>query len=471
MCGVIGLCGPDIAWEAYRALIAIQHRGQNSAGILTKNEKFYRKQGDGLVSEVFQSFPLEDLEGNLGIGHVRYPTAGMDPSAEAQPLFTSYPYGLGLAHNGNLTNCQELKCYLHDKHRLLQTDSDTEILLNVLAEKLSKLEVEDAIGETMDTVQGSYSATMLLGKEGGQVLAIRDPHGIRPLVLGKKETETGPTYMVCSESVGLDVTGYELVRDIAPGEMVSLCDNGITSRQLRPAQPSHCIFEYVYFSRPDSVIEGHSVYDVRFKLGTNLAFDHEVDTVIPVPDTARTAALGFALENGIAYREGLIKNRYIGRTFIMPTQRFRESAIVEKLNVIRREIEGKRIALVDDSIVRGTTSRRIVGLLRRYGAKEVHFVSSCPPITHPCFYGIDMTIKDELIASCGTEGIEKKIGADSVTYQSIDGLVKAIGIPRSQLCLACLTGEYPTCITCERAEMLGKCRENERNQWKDTKRL
>ena len=471
MCGVIGLCGPDIAWEAYRALIAIQHRGQNSAGILTMNEKFYRKQGDGLVSEVFQSFPLEELKGNIGIGHVRYPTAGMDPSAEAQPLFVSYPYGLGLAHNGNLTNCNELKKLLHEQHRSLQTDSDTEILLNILAEKLSCSDTETALGDTMDLVNGSYSATMLLGKGEGEVIAFRDPHGIRPLVIGRKETETGPSYMVCSESVGLDVTGYDRVRDVTPGEAVTLTQDGMESAQLRKPEPAHCIFEYVYFSRPDSVIEDKSVYDVRFRLGQEIDFDHDVDTVVPVPDTARTAALGFALKNGIDYREGLIKNRYIGRTFIMPTQRFRETAIVEKLNVIRREISGKSIALVDDSIVRGTTSKRIVSLLRRYGAKEVHFVSSCPPITHPCFYGIDMTIKDELIASGGTEGIEKKIGADSVTYQSVEGLVRAIGLPRSKLCLACLTGDYPTCITCELAEALGKNRENERKQWKDTKRL
>jgi amidophosphoribosyltransferase len=470
MCGVIGICSDGVAWEAYRALLAIQHRGQNSAGILTMNDKFYRKQGDGLVSEVFQNYPLDELKGKKGIAHVRYPTAGTDPASEVQPLFINYPYGLALAHNGNITNCEELKAFLREKRRSLQTDSDSEILLNVLADKISKHGLDEALRETLDLVDGSYSSVMLLGKDEGSVIGFRDRHGIRPLVIGKKETECGPNYMVCSESVGLDVTGYELVRDVKPGEAVFFSNGSMSTTQLHEPRPSHCIFEYVYFSRPDSVIEGRSVYDVRFKLGEQIDFDKDVDAVIPVPDTARTAALGFSRKYGIPYREGLIKNRYIGRTFIMPTQRYRESAVIEKLNVIRKEVSGKRIALVDDSIVRGTTSRRLVNLLKRYGAKEVHFVSSCPPITNPCFYGIDMTIKNELIASRGIDGIEKKINADSVTYQSIDGLVKAIGLPRSHLCLACLTGDYPTCMTCERVEELGRAREQERNNWKEPRR-
>jgi len=470
MCGVVGLYCEEAAWETYRALIAIQHRGQNSAGILTQNERFYKKTGDGLVSEAFEHYPLSELRGNLSIGHVRYPTAGCDTATEAQPLFSTYPYGLGLAHNGNLTNCAQLRAELKEKKRAIQTDSDTEILLNVLADQVSHHDLETALGNTMDAAKGSYASVMLLGKDAGSVVAFRDIYGIRPLVVGKKETDCGTCFMACSESVGLDVAGYQRIRDIRPGECACLSESGMETMQIRPQRPAHCIFEYVYFSRPDSIIEGKSVYDVRFKLGENIDFDKDIDTVIPVPDTARTAALGFALKNDIPYREGLIKNRYIGRTFIMPTQKNRETAIIEKLNVIRREIEGKKVALVDDSIVRGTTSRRIVSLLRRHGAKEVHFISSCPPITHPCFYGIDMTIKDELVASQGTRDIEKKIGADSVTYQNIDGLVKAIGLPRSDLCLACLTGDYPTGITCEYAEKLGKARENERRNWKENRR-
>jgi len=466
MCGIVGLYGKGASWAAYRALLAIQHRGQNAAGILTLNNKFYIKTGNGLVSEVFNKFPLDDLKGSLSIGHVRYPTSGDNPMGDSQPLFISYPYGLGLAHNGNLTNYLSLKENLRAKDRTLQTTSDTEVLLNVFADHLLENDVVSALENTMHTAEGSYSSVILLGQNGGKVIAFRDPMGIRPLVIGEKSTENGKEYMACSESVGLDVTGFDLIRDIKPGEAIIITKNGMESHQLIRPRPAHCCFEYVYISRPDSIIENHSVYDVRFRLGQNIYFDKDVDTVIPVPDTSRTAALGFALKNDIPYREGLIKNRYIGRTFIMPTQKYREEAVIEKLNVIRKEISGKKIALVDDSIVRGTTSKRLVELLRRYGAKEVHFISSCPPITNPCYYGIDMSVKDELIASKGMDGIEKKIGADSVTYQTIDGLVKAIGMPKSELCLACLNGEYPTHLSCRNAECLSRNRELERKNMK-----
>jgi len=466
MCGIIGIFGKEASWSAYRALLAIQHRGQNAAGILTLNSKFYSKQGRGLVTEVFNQFPLDKLKGDLAIGHVRYPTSGNNPLGDTQPMFIPYPYGLGLAHNGNLTNYLELKKELIAKDRTLQTTSDTEVLLNVFADNLMKNDVITALDNTMSTVEGSYSSVILLGQKGGKIIAFRDPMGIRPLVIGKKETENGCKYMACSESVGLDVTGYELMRDVRPGEVVKITRNGFETHQSQKPRPAHCCFEYVYISRPDSIIEDKSVYAVRFKLGENIDFDKEVDTVIPVPDTSRTAALGFALKNGIPYREGLIKNRYIGRTFIMPSQKYREEAVIEKLNVIRKEVSGKRIALVDDSIVRGTTSKRLVTLLRKYGAKEVHFISSCPPIKNPCYYGIDMSVKEELVASMGTDDIDKKIGADSVTYQSIEGLVKAIGIPRSELCLACLNGEYPTDLSCKNAECLSRNRENERKNMK-----
>jgi len=464
MCGIVGLYGKGASCASYRALLAIQHRGQNAAGILTLNNKFYIKTGKGLVSEVFNDFPIDQLKGNLSIGHVRYPTSGENPLGESQPLFISYPYGLGLAHNGNLTNYLEIKENLKARDRTLQTTSDTEILLNVFADHLLKDDAVTAINRTMETVEGSYSSVILLGQNGGKVIAFRDPMGIRPLVIGQRDTENGKEYMACSESVGLDVTGFELLRDVRPGEVAIITKEGIESHQLMEPRPAHCCFEYVYISRPDSIIEDKSVYDVRFKLGENLEFDREVDTVIPVPDTSRTAALGFALKNDLPYREGLIKNRYIGRTFIMPSQKFREEAVIEKLNVIRKEISGKRIALVDDSIVRGTTSKRLVELLRKYGAKEVHFISSCPPIISPCYYGVDMSVKEELIASKGIEGIERRIGADSVTYQTIDGLVNAIGIPKDKLCLACLNGEYPTNLSCRNAECLSRNRELERNK-------
>ncbi|MBN1785697.1 MAG: amidophosphoribosyltransferase [Candidatus Methanofastidiosa archaeon] len=466
MCGIIGLYDKEASWAAYRSLLAIQHRGQNAAGILTLNSKFYLKTGNGLVTEVFNGFPLDGLKGDLAIGHVRYPTSGDNPLGESQPFFLQYPHGLGLAHNGNLTNYLELKRELRAKERTLQTTSDTEVLLNVFADELLKSDPITSLEGTMNKVEGSYSSVILLGQDGGKVIAFRDPHGIRPLVIGEKDTENGKEYMACSESVGLDVTGYELIRDVRPGEMVTIKRGGIEFDQIMEPKPAHCCFEYVYISRPDSIIEGKSVYDVRFKLGENIDFSKDVDVVIPVPDTSRTAALGFALKNNLPYREGLIKNRYIGRTFIMPCQKYREEAVIEKLNVIRKEVSGKRIALVDDSIVRGTTSRRLVTLLRKYGAKEVHFISSCPPITNPCYYGIDMSVKDELVASKGIGDIEGKIGADSVTYQTIEGLVRAIGMPRSKLCLACLNGEYPTNLSCSNAECLSRNRELERRNMK-----
>jgi len=311
----------------------------------------------------------------------------------------------------------------------------------------------------MERIDGSYSAVMMLPKK---LIAFRDPYGNRPLVFGEKTNLDETAFSFSSESVGLDVNGYSLVRDLLPGEAIVVEDKNVEKKLLCPKGRAHCMFEWVYFSRPDSVIEGKSVYETRMELGKNIEFEGEGDVVIPVPDTARTAALGFSEKYGIKQREGLIKNRYIGRTFIMPTQVSRDVAVRDKLNVIKGEIRGKRVILVDDSIVRGTTSKRIVTMLRDNGAKEVHMISTCPPIKHPCYYGIDMPTEKELIAARNTDDVAEIIGADSVTYQTIKGLVKSIGLKKDELCLACLNGDYPTHIPEETRNSLTKTRECER---------
>ena len=459
MCGIIGTSSNNSSYECYRGLLAIQHRGQDSAGILSFDGIVHQKKEKGLVLNVFNKEELSKLEGSKAIGHVRYPTAGTNTLCEAQPFFLSYPYGIGLAHNGNITNYQALKLELEEKHRCIHSKSDTEVMINILSEELMKNDTFEAIKGTMERIDGSYSAVMMLPKK---LIAFRDPYGNRPLVFGEKTNLDETAFSFSSESVGLDVNGYSLVRDLLPGEAIVVEDNNAEKRLLCPKGRAHCMFEWVYFSRPDSVIEGKSVYEARMELGRNIEFEGEGDVVIPVPDTARTAALGFSEKYGIKQREGLIKNRYIGRTFIMPTQISRDVAVRDKLNVIKGEIRGKRVILVDDSIVRGTTSKRIVTMLRDNGAKEVHMISTCPPIKHPCYYGIDMPTEKELIAARNTDDVAEIIGADSVTYQKIKGLVKAIGLKKDELCLACLNGDYPTHIPEETRNSLTKTRECER---------
>jgi amidophosphoribosyltransferase len=459
MCGILGTSSNNSAYECYRGLLAIQHRGQDSAGILSFDGVVHQKKEKGLVLNVFNKEELSKLEGSKAIGHVRYPTAGTNTICEAQPFFLSYPYGIGLAHNGNITNYQELKRELEDKNRCIHSKSDTEVMINVLSEELIKNDTFEAIQGTMERIDGSYATVMLLPKK---LIAFRDPYGNRPLVFGEKTNLNETAFSFASESVGLDVNDYSLVRDLLPGEAIVVEDSKVEKRVLCSKGRAHCMFEWVYFSRPDSVIEGKSVYEARIELGRNIEFEGEGDVVIPVPDTARTAALGFSEKYGIKQREGLIKNRYIGRTFIMPTQVSRDIAVRDKLNVIKGEIRGKKVILVDDSIVRGTTSRRIVTMLRNNGAKEVHMISTCPPIKHPCYYGIDMPTENELIAARNTDEVAERIGADSVTYQTIKGLVRAIGLKKEDLCLACLNGNYPTHIPEETMKCLTKTRECER---------
>jgi amidophosphoribosyltransferase len=447
MCGIIGSLkkgnAPQITLES---LMSIQHRGQDSCGILWYNNNVTLKKDVGLVSKVFSEWGPQ--KGQLAIGHVRYPTIGTDPARDAQPFYVNYPYGLGLCHNGNIVNYYELREELLEKKRRLQSKCDGELLLNVFAEELLGNDVCGAVENVMDRVLGSYSAVSVIADKKGELVVFRDPLGIRPLVSGGTHT-----FMAASESVALDKFGI-VSHDVTPGEVIRANKDHILKETVKTERHAHCMFEWVYFSRVDSVIEGKSVYETRLNLGKNLELQNDIDVVIPVPDTARPAALGFSEQYNIPYREGLIKNRYAGRSFIMATQKKREKA-VSKLNVIKSEIRNKKIALVDDSIVRGTTSRKIVSMIRNAGAKEVHLFSSCPKIVFPCFYGIDFPSKGELIAS---RGEIDTIGADSVTYQTLDGLQKAVGL--QDLCMACLNGDYPVaCCTAQFETMREKERE------------
>ncbi len=453
MCGIVGFKGEENTPQmTLESLMSIQHRGQDSCGVLLFNDDVILKKGVGLLSEVFSSW--SPPKSRLAVGHVRYPTIGTDPARDAQPFYVNYPYGLGLCHNGNVVNYYELRDELLQKKRRLQSLCDGELLLNVFAEELTDNDIVDAVDNVMTRTLGSYSAVSVVADGQGKLVVFRDPWGIRPLVFGGGEKY----FVAASESVALDKFGIS-VNDVNPGEVITV-DEDVQRIQLRTETHAHCMFEWVYFSRADSVIEGKSVYQARLDLGRNIRLEHDVDVVIPVPDTAKSAALGFAEHYGLKYREGLIKNRYAGRSFIMPTQEKRQQA-VSKLNVIKSEVKGKKVALIDDSIVRGTTSRKIVAMIRNAGAREVHLFSSCPEIVYPCFYGIDFPSKKELIAS---RGEIDKIGADSVTYQTLDGLRRAVGL--SDLCVACLNGDYPVeCCTAQFELMREKEKEQEESIW------
>ncbi|MCD4739744.1 amidophosphoribosyltransferase [archaeon] len=435
MCGIVGVSDGD-STQVYAGLYALQHRGQDSAGILSYNGNFHLKKNKGHVWESFTKDSLKELSGRKSIGQVRYPTIGTDFERDAQPFFIESPEKMGIVHNGNLANYSELR-----KEYTLSSWCDVEVLLHMLSKHL-KITKDPFISveETMKEANGAYSALTLL--KDGSMIVFRDPNALRPLVHGEG--------MYASESIALDIIGKKLEGDIKGGECVLINDNHVERKQLIKEQPRYCMFEFVYFSRPDSVLQGKSIYEVRLELGKELAkkFDKTADVVIPVPDTSRAAAFGFSIESGIPYREGIIKNRYVGRTFIMPDQSTRENAVKFKLNTIKSEINGKRVVLVDDSVVRGTTCKNLVNLIRNAGAKEVHFAISCPPIRWPCFYGIDMTQKSELFAANVKDAektLAEKIGADSVIYQSIDGLKNAIGL--KTLCTACLNGDYPTDVS------------------------
>jgi amidophosphoribosyltransferase len=466
MCGIIGMVAHSPVNQAiYDGLTVLQHRGQDAAGIITcEGGHLHLRKNNGLVRDVFHTRHMMRMLGNMGIGHVRYPTAGSESSAEAQPFYVNSPYGISLAHNGNLTNGNKLKQELFQEDlRQINTDSDSEVLLNVFAHELQQhakltMDVEDvfrAVAGVHRRCRGAYAAVAMITGYG--VVAFRDPFGIRPVVYGKRESPEGTDYMMASESVALDVLGYELIRDVAPGEAVFISlDGQIHTRQCAD-NPSvtPCIFEYVYLARPDSIIDDVSVYKARLRMGDKLADklrrlrpDHDIDVVIPIPDTSRTSASQMASNLGIKYREGFIKNRYIGRTFIMPGQQQRKKSVRQKLNAIELEFKGKNVLLVDDSIVRGTTSSQIIDMAREAGANKVYFASAAPPVRYPNVYGIDMPTSSELIAHGRTEEqICKEIGADWLLFQDMEDLVDAVkaGSPDiSGFDASVFTGEYVT---------------------------
>ena len=466
MCGLVGLVAKtDVAPDIYDALTVLQHRGQDAAGIMTcKGGKFSQRKSEGLVRDVFRQHHMQRLQGTMGVGHVRYPTAGSSGVALAQPFYVNSPYGICLAHNGNLTNTVELQELVKkvDK-RHLNTSSDTEALLNVFAheiqcqnrDELTPDVVFEAITRVHDRCEGGYAVVAMIVGLG--IVAFRDPHGIRPVVLGRREVDGFVEHMVASESVALDALDFELVRDILPGEAVFIEPNGtIHSKQCgEPSGYTPCIFEYVYFARPDSIIDKISVYKSRLRMGEALAEkilhdrpDHDIDVVVPIPDSSRTSALSVAHGLGVKYREGFIKNRYIGRTFIMPGQEMRRKSVKRKLNAIDLEFRDKVVLLVDDSIVRGTTSQQIIEMARDAGARKVYFASASPPVRHQNVFGIDMPSPTELVASGRTEAeVAEYIGADWLIYQDLPDLIKSVCYDDGQIKefdTSCFSGEYVT---------------------------
>ncbi|MBV5310938.1 amidophosphoribosyltransferase [Chromatium okenii] len=445
MCGIVGIVGKSpVNQSLYDALLVLQHRGQDAAGIVTcLGERLFLRKDNGLARDVFQTRHMIQLRGNTGVGHVRYPTAGAASSAEAQPFYVNSPYGIVLAHNGNLTNADALKRDLFvDDLRHLNTESDSEILLNILAHELQqqgKLRIDEkdvfnAVSGVHQRCRGGYAAVAMI--PGFGVFGFRDPNGIRPLVYGRRETADGTEYMIASESVALDTIGFKIVADVAPGEAVLITVDGQLYTHQCATQPvlSPCIFEFVYFARPDSIIDNISVHKARSRMGKKLATkikrewsNHDIDVVIPVPDTSRTAALQLANHLGINYAEGFIKNRYIGRTFIMPGQKVRKKSVRQKLNAINLEFRKKNVLLVDDSIVRGTTSQQIIQMARDAGAHRVYFASAAPPVRYPNVYGIDMPAASELIAHGRTEEeVGRELGTDGLIFQDLNDLISAV---------------------------------------------
>lgn len=528
MCGILGLFDPTapVAVDLYRGALALQHRGQEGAGLVTWSGRFYLKSGPGLLSEVFQAVDLGELRGHIGLAHLRYATAGTGASDEVQPFLLSFPFGLALVHNGNLTNHAELREHLAQGSWHLNSASDSEALLQVLADFLAQNDLREvkpadvfrAVARTMDVVEGAYSVITILARAG--LLAFRDPRGIRPLILGRR----GEAWAIASESVALDTLDFEIVRDIRPGEAVFIDLHGqLHEAQLRSSTPAHCVFEYVYMARPESILDGRYVADVRERLGRALAErlsraarapeggrldpggqaspepggaptaeagifpggtpgdgklaapdgaasgapcdapdgekrDLPYDVTCDVPSSAEDVAMAFAAKSGIPYRKGVRKNHYSHRSFIAPNQAARVGAVGLKFHLARSVIAGKRLALIDDSIVRGNTARALVRRLRRSGAKEVHLLSASPPVRYPCVYGVDMSIPSELVAGRLGDGsqIARYLGVDSLHYQTIEDLVAAVeGLP---VCTACFTGRYPTRISDERLEHLGAAR-------------
>jgi len=466
MCGFIGMSAPGpVANEMADGLLVLQHRGQDAAGIATfDGETFHLERGVGLVRECFDERRLARLPGGLAVGHTRYPTVGSGTADDAQPLYTNSPFGIAMAHNGNVTNYMELRKDLGERdQRRLGTNCDVEVILNVFASALTRAKAGgfpgmafSAVAEVFNRVKGSYSAAAIVGGHG--LVAFRDPYGIKPAILGRRMDGKRTAWCVASESAVLQVLGYELVGDLAPGEAIVVGMDGRLARRVVAGSGAEghrpCVFEYIYFARPDSVIDDISVYKARLRLGESLAHlvreQHlEPDVVVPVPDSARAAALECARVMGVKYREGLLKNRYVGRTFIMAGQANRTKSVRAKLTPLPLEIEGKKILLVDDSIVRGTTTREVVRMVRDAGAKAVYLAVSAPPIKYPCVYGVDMQTRHEFIARRlkSSEKIAEALGADALVYMTIEKMVKAVKGPTKRIhafCMACMDGKYPT---------------------------
>ena len=446
-CGVFGvfLNNPDketdAASTAYYGLYALQHRGQESAGIaVSDGHKISLQKGMGLVSDVIKNEDIKKLKGNIAIGHVRYSTTGESGIVNSQPMVFHYLQGMvGLAHNGNLTNTLELRKQLATYGSIFQTTTDTELIGNLLA-RYSQDELEDALAKCMIDLKGAFALVIITED---RMVGVRDIMGVRPLCLGKFQDG----YVLASETAAFDTIGAAFIRDIEPGEIVVINKEGVRSIQgAASPRSAHCVFEYIYFARPDSTLDGINVYQARRELGKQLARESniDVDMVIPVPDSGTAAALGYAEESGLPFQDGLMKNRYVGRTFIQPTQSMRELSVRLKLNAVDKIVAGKRLVMVDDSIVRGTTSKKIVEMLREAGAKEVHMAVSSPPTRFPCYYGIDTSRREELIASTmEVEEIRKFIGADSLQYLSNDGMFQAMGGNDQNYCDACFSGNYP----------------------------
>ncbi len=440
-CSVVGIFNvPDASRYAYFALFSLQHRGQEAAGIASSDgERIYLTKDRGLVTQVFDEKKLKKLIGDSAVGHTRYSTAGEESILDAQPIFARYDLGqIAVVHNGNLTNSKEVRKRLIKEGAIFQTFMDTENLIHLIA-RSDKEYLYDRIIDSVKQIEGAYSMIFLSRKK---MFAIRDPHGFRPLSIAK----LGDGYVVASETCAFDLIGARYIRDIRPGEMV-VFEKGKEPRSIQVFEPTphKCIFEFIYFARPDSYIFGKSVYKARKEMGRELAreFPVEADMVVPVPDSGVAAALGYSEESGIPFELGIIRNHYVGRTFIEPTQEIRDLKVKMKLNPIKELIDGKRLVVIDDSIVRGTTSRKIVNILKEAGAKEVHMRISSPPTTGPCFYGVDTPSKEELIASqMDTEKIREYIGADSLAYLTIEGLIKSVGNDLSY-CLGCFDGNYP----------------------------
>lgn len=447
-CGIFGIYAPgvDVARITFFALYALQHRGQESAGIAAaESGKIYIHTDMGLVSHVFTEDELVRLKGTMAIGHNRYSTTGSSVACNAQPVLVgTTDVSLALGHNGNITNSASLRAGLEENGFVFNSSTDSEVIADLMLSSPEK-EIEARIKYAMRRLQGAYSL-VLLAKD--RLYGVRDPMGVRPLSLGSIDGG----WVLASETCALDHIGAQFVREIEPGEIVTIDGNGVRSTRIESERKALCIFEYIYFARPDSVLNGKLIYSTRENMGAILSVEHPVDAdiVLGIPDSATAAGIGYARASGIPYHEGLIKNRYVGRTFIEPDQRLRELGVRLKFNPLTQEISGKRLVVVDDSIVRGTTTPRVINMLRKAGAREVHMRICAPPIRYPCFFGVDMATRWELIAAQKTvPEIRDAIGADTLGYISMEGLIDAVGLPRENFCAACFTGEYPMPVQLE----------------------